>query len=201
MKTREGGMPDEKMWADFFQPEQILETLGLSSATGDAVDFGCGYGTFALAAARIIAGTVHAIDIEPEMVATTRSKAEAEGLHNIETILRDFVGEGTGLPDQSVEYAMLFNILHAEDPGLLLNEAFRILRPGSLLAIIHWNFDPTTPRGPAMEIRPRPEQCRAWAEEAGFHLRQPGIIDLPPHHYGLVFERPKEINPIVTDTL
>jgi ubiquinone/menaquinone biosynthesis C-methylase UbiE len=193
MKTRESGMPKEEMWAGFFDPEAILKKLDLECEVRSLVDFGCGYGTFALAAARIIAGTVHAIDIEPEMVATTRSKAEAEGLHNVETILRDFVGEGTGLPDQSVDYAMLFNILHAEDPGLLLNEAFRILRPGSLLAIIHWNFDPTTPRGPAMEIRPRPEQCRAWAEEAGFHLRQPGIIDLPPHHYGLVFERPKEI--------
>ncbi len=189
MKTRESGMPDEEMWAGFFIPEAILEKLGLAPELRNLVDFGCGYGTFALAAARIITGTVHAIDIEPEMVATTRSKAEAEGLHNVETILRDFVGEGTGLKDQSADYAMLFNILHAENPGVLLTEAFRILRPGGLLAVIHWNFDPTTPRGPSMAIRPRPEQCRDWAEEAGFHLRQSGIIDLPPHHYGLVFER------------
>ena len=40
-----------------------------------------------------------------------------------------------------------------------------------------------------MAIRPRPEQCCQWAEEAGFRLRAPGIIDLPPYHYGMVLER------------
>ncbi|OHB26112.1 MAG: methyltransferase type 11 [Desulfuromonadaceae bacterium GWC2_58_13] len=192
MKTRESGMPEEEMWAEFFTPEAILEKLGLTPGVRSLVDFGCGYGTFALAAARIIAGKVQAIDIEPEMVAATRNKAEAEGLDNVEAILRDFVGEGTDLTDQSVDYVMLFNILHAEDPDHLLKEAFRILRPGGLLAVIHWNFDPTTPRGPSMTIRPKPEQCRAWAEDAGFHLRSPGVIELPPYHYGLVFERPTE---------
>lgn len=193
MKTRESGMPDEEMWEGFFSSMATLEKLGLSPEVRNLVDFGCGYGTFALAAARVISGVVHAIDIEPGMVATTRSRAETEGLRNIKAVLRDFVGEGTGLPDQSVDYAMLFNILHAEGPGLLLNEAFRILRPGGLLAVIHWNFDPTTPRGPSMDIRPKPEQCRAWAKEAGFYLQQPGLIDFPPYHYGLVFERPKEV--------
>ncbi len=42
-----------------------------------------------------------------------------------------------------------------------------------------------------MEIRPRPEQCAAWAEAAGFRLLPPGVVDLPPYHYGLALERPK----------
>jgi len=41
-----------------------------------------------------------------------------------------------------------------------------------------------------MDVRPRPEQCRAWAERVGFRLRGPAIIDLPPYHYGMVLERP-----------
>ena len=45
---------------------------------------------------------------------------------------------------------------------------------------IHWNYDPSTPRGPSMSIRPRPEDCRDWAEAAGFRLLAPGIINLPP---------------------
>jgi hypothetical protein len=40
-----------------------------------------------------------------------------------------------------------------------------------------------------MEIRPRPEQCRDWALGAGFRLLAPGIIDLPPFHYGMVLEK------------
>jgi len=190
MKTRESGMPDESMWTDFFDAENVLRKLGLTSSCRDVVDFGCGYGTFTIPAARMISGTVHALDIEPEMVQATAAKAQEAGLNNVETCLRDFVAEGTGLPDASVDYVMLFNILHAERPEALLREALRVLKPGGKLGIIHWNYDPTTPRGPAMAIRPRPEQCREWAERAGFTLVTPGIIDLPPFHYGMTLLRP-----------
>jgi hypothetical protein len=67
MKTRESGMPEESMWQGFFDPEAVLGKLGLSSACGNVVDFGCGYGTFTIPAARIVRGTVFAFDIEVEM--------------------------------------------------------------------------------------------------------------------------------------
>ncbi|MDD4116977.1 MAG: hypothetical protein PHI39_02040 [Kiritimatiellae bacterium] len=89
-----------------------------------------------------------------------------------------------GLPPDSVEYAMLFNLLHAEDPRCLLAEAWRILAPGGRLGVIHWNHDPATPRGPPMEIRPRPEDCRRWIAGAGFVLETPHV-ELPLHHYGI----------------
>ena len=189
MKTRESGMPDEAIWDSFFDPAVVLSTLGLTSACGDVVEFGCGYGTFSIRAARIVAGTVHAMDVEREMIGVTHSKARAASLSNVNTCLRDFAAEGTGLPDYSVDYAMLFNILHAECPGVLLTEAHRVLRPGGKAAIMHWNYDATTPRGPSVEIRPRPEQCQAWAESVGFGLLDPGIVDLPPYHYGMVLEK------------
>jgi len=80
---------------------------------------------------------------------------------------------------------MLFNILHAEDPLAILAEAKHILAPGGRVGIIHWNYDETTPRGPSIAIRPRPEQCRDWLVEAGFELAGP-MIALPPYHYGWV---------------
>ena len=184
MKAHESGMPEESLWATFFTPEEVLHKLGLPTA-GDVVDFGCGYGTFTIPAAKITTGTVYALDIDPEMVAATK----AAGLPNVRVSCRDFVADGTGLPDSSVDYAMLFNILHAECPDKLLREAYRVLVAGGKLGIVHWNYDTTTPRGPAMAIRPRPEQCREWAESAGFSLLPPGIINLPPYHYGMALER------------
>ena len=50
-------------------------------------------------------------------------------------------------------------------------------------------FDPATPRGPSMGIRPRPEQCREWTRQAGFELIQPHV-DLPPYHYGIAGRKP-----------
>src|SRR5208282_1998215 len=54
---------------------------------------------------------------------------------------------------------------------------------------MHWNHDPATPRGPSMTIRPRPEQCRAWAIEAGFEPIGAEQIELPPYHYGMTFRK------------
>jgi SAM-dependent methyltransferase len=189
MKTRESGMPEEQVWAGFFDPEVVLRALGLSGGCGAVVDFGCGYGTFAIPAARIAGGPVYAFDIEPEMVRRTAARAAAEGLCNVVARQHDFISAGTGLPDGSVGCALLFNILHCEQPDLLLREALRVLAPGGRLAVMHWNHDPSTPRGPSMAIRPPPEQCRAWALEAGFEDELP-LICLPPYHFGIVFRKP-----------
>ncbi len=185
MKTRESGMPDEKMWQSFFDPEKILTALKLDKNVRDAVDFGCGYGTFAIPAAHRIKGTLYGFDIDAKMIEECNRRAHQENINNIRLFVRDFVKDGTGLPSESIDYAMLFNILHAKNPLLLLREAWRILDFGGCLAIIHWNYDPNTPRGPSMDIRPRPADCQKWIEQAGFEVEN-GIIDLPSHHYGLV---------------
>ncbi len=182
-------MPEENLWATFFDAPAILDHLGLTDPQADVVEFGCGYGTFTMAAAARTRGIVYALDIDPLMLETTQAKARAAGLANIQTLLRDFVNDGTGLPDGSVTCALLFNILHAENPVGLLREAWRVLRPSGRVGVIHWNYDPSTPRGPALAIRPRPSQCQAWTRQAGFELFLPWV-NLPPHHYGLVGRKP-----------
>jgi ubiquinone/menaquinone biosynthesis C-methylase UbiE len=189
MKIYNSGMPGEKMWDSFFNPPSILSKLQLTSDCKDVVEFGCGYGTFTIPAAGIIKGNIFAIDIEQEMLDSTQQEASKLHFTNIKYILRDFVNDGTGLPENSVDYAMVFNILHYEEPVKLLEEAFRVLRIGGTLGIIHWNYDPETPRGPEMSIRPKPEQCNQWAEEAGFEMTGDGIIDLPPYHYGMALRK------------
>ncbi len=180
-------MPEREMWERFFDPVKILTMLGINSQTGDVAEFGCGYGTFTIPAAKIIKGKIYAMDIEPEMIRITREEAKKNGLSNVQTVLLDFITEGSGLKDGSVDYAMLFNILHLEKPMVLINEARRILKAGGKLGIIHWNYDPATPRGPSINIRPKPEDCIKWAEEAGF--RNPIRYDLKPYHYGIVLEK------------
>lgn len=180
-------MPPQDTWDSFFDVERILDALRLDASHQDVLEFGCGYGTFTLPAARRISGKVMALDLDPEMIEITRRRAEEAGLENIDYCLRDFIADGSGLSDGRVDYAMLFNILHGEEPMNLLTEARRNLCPGGLLGIIHWNYDETTPRGPPLDIRPTPEQCLAWAEEAGLTAGSE-IIDLPPHHYGFVMK-------------
>lgn len=187
MKIRESGMPERAMWEQLFDPQNILVTLGVDKQTTDVAEFGCGYSTFTIPAAKIIKGKIYAFDIEPDMIRLTKEEAEKQGLSNVETIQRDFIAEGSGLPDESVDYVMLFNILHLEGPVVLLTEAWRILKDAGRVGIIHWNYDPKTPRGPSMEIRPRPYQCIEWATRAGF--ADPKQFDLKPHHYGIVMSK------------
>ena len=190
MKVRDSGMPEEEMWSGFFDPAEVLSVFGLDRGVQDLVEFGCGYGTFTLAAAGIAAGTVYALDIEPEMVDVVRQKCDEAGIDNVRAEVRDIVAQGIGLAENSMDVALLFNILHHEEPVALMKEALRVLKPNGMLAVIHWNYDPTTPRGPAMEIRPRPEQCIEWGREAGFRFNEQNSYDLPPYHYGLLFKKP-----------
>jgi SAM-dependent methyltransferase len=189
MKVRDSGMPDEERWDSFFGPNKVLSLFGLGKETRDVVEFGCGYGTFTLAAAQLISGTVHALDIEPEMIRSVEEKCHREGVVNVRPELRDFVENGTGLSDAVVDVVLLFNILHHDQPIQLLTEALRILKPGGECAVIHWNYDLSTPRGPNMEIRPCPEQCIAWGIEAGFTFYPQDRFDLKPYHYGLLFRK------------
>ncbi len=188
MRIRESGMPDEEVWASFFDVDLILDQLMDRSPPGDIVEFGCGYGTFTISAAQRTGGILHALDIDPAMVRLTRERAHTAGLANVRACVRDFIAAGTGLADASVSFAMLFNILHAEEPQRLLEEAFRVLVPGGVVGVIHWNHDPSTPRGPSMNIRPRSEDCRRWTQAAGFELGP--LLDFPPYHFGFTGRKP-----------
>jgi SAM-dependent methyltransferase len=183
-------MPAIEQWESYFDPAGILDSLGFRHLSGDVIEFGCGYGTFTLAAASRISGRVHALDIDPVMVASTAVRASRSGLNNVVAEQRDFVENGCGREAQSASVALLFNILHIEDPVGLLKEAHRVLRVGGLVGVIHWNYDVRTPRGPSLTIRPRPEQCRGWAEEAGLRWMRDQVLPGSPWHWGMVLERP-----------
>ncbi len=191
MKIRESGMPQPEVWHSFFDPPAVLAQMGLDARATNVVDFGCGYGTFSIAAARCVSGTVHALDIDPAMLRIARLNAQQAGVTNINFTEQDFVVHGAALANASADYVMVFNILHLEQPVALLQEARRILRPGGTIGVVHWNYDARTPRGPPMDIRPQPQQCIEWAQQAGLRTRsQSAVIDLPPYHYGIRLSLP-----------
>ena len=185
MKIRDSGMPEESYWESFFDTQFIFSQLQFDETVRDAVEFGSGYGTFTIPAAKIIKGNLYAFDIETEMMSILRKKIQNEKLSNIKIQQTDFVKEGTKLNDESVDYAMLFNILHAENPVALLKQAYRILKHNGKVGVIHWIYSESTPRGPSLDIRPKPEQCIEWLLQAGFKLGSE-VIQLPPYHYGIV---------------
>ena len=188
-KGRDSGMPVVEQWESYFDAAGVLDSFGFGRLSGDAIEFGCGYGTFTVVAARRIQGTLFALDIDPLMVAATAARVLQADLKNVVVEQRDFVTQGCGRNPLSASLVLLFNILHIEDPVGLLKEAHRVLRVGGQVAIIHWNHDVRTPRGPPLNIRPRPEQCRAWGEEAGLRWVRDERLPGSPWHWGMLLEK------------
>ena len=189
MNIRESGMPELEKWESFFDPTAVLGFFNLSHKDKTIIDFGCGYGTFSIPAAEISQGHVYALDNNEAFLDECQQRAKDKVLKKVHCVLRDFIGQGTGLNSDFADFVMLFNILHAENPTAILHEAYRVLAPDGKAAVIHWNYDSSTPRGPSMDIRPKPEQCQSWMIEAGFELLKP-FIDLPPYHYGILGKKP-----------
>jgi SAM-dependent methyltransferase len=187
-KGRDSGMPALEQWESYFDVAGVLESLGCRDLDGDAIEFGCGYGTFTIPLARRTSGTVFALDIDPLMVAATAARTLHHGLKNIIVEQRDFVAQGCGRESGSAALVLLFNILHIEDPVSLFKEAHRVLRCGGIIGVIHWNHDARTPRGPPLDIRPEPERCRAWGEQAGLRWVRDQALPGSPWHWGMVFE-------------
>ena len=100
------------------------------------LDFGCGPGHCAIAAARMVGakGKVYALDIHPLAAQSVEKKAKKEGLTNITTIISD---RDTGLPDQSIDVALAYDMIHmVKDKQALKKELHRVLKPNGLLSVL-----------------------------------------------------------------
>ena len=189
MKVRESGMPEEAYWEKLFDVRLILDRLGIDARLRSVVEMGCGYRTFSIPVARRISGVLTTFDIDEAMLERSRQRTTAAGSHNVRYVARDVFADGFGGEAGSKDACLLLNIPRCEEPVRLLAEAARVVRPGGMVLIIHWRYDPATPRGPSMEIRPKPEQIIEWAKATGLLEVEGTAIELPPWHYGLRLRR------------
>jgi ubiquinone/menaquinone biosynthesis C-methylase UbiE len=114
--------------------EAELQSLGLKPGWS-VLDFGCGPGQYAIAAARVVgdAGTVQALDLHPTALDMVEQKAATLNLGNVDTIYSDL---HTGLDDKSLDAALLFEVLGGRrDIRDLLLELHRVLKRSGKLHV------------------------------------------------------------------
>lgn len=106
-----------------------LEWLDGVNLTGKTViDYGCGSGVLALAAAKLGARRVQAVDTDPQALTATRANAEANGLGTrIATFLPD------ALPPAAAD-VLLANIL-AQPLVILAPTLAALVKPGGMLVL------------------------------------------------------------------
>jgi SAM-dependent methyltransferase len=187
-------MPDAEWWEALWpQPEKVLADLGIEPGM-DVVDLCCGDGLFTAPLTRT-ARHVVAIDIDSEMLDAARSRIAAAGAANCEFVEGDAYAV-VELVHGPVDFVLMANTFHGVPDKLRLARAVEtILKPGGRFAIINWHQHPreqTTvlgqPRGPRTEMRMSPADVATTVEPAG--LKSIGVIELPPYHYGAIFEKP-----------
>jgi arsenite methyltransferase len=100
------------------------------------LDLGSGAGLDVLLSARRVSpgGHAYGVDMTDEMLALANANRERSGVTNA-TFLKGTI-ENVPLPDASVDVVISNCVINlAEDKGAVINEAFRVLRPGGLFAV------------------------------------------------------------------
>ncbi len=100
------------------------------------LDLGSGAGLDVLLSARRVSpgGHAYGVDMTDEMLALANSHKEKAGVTNA-TFLKGTI-EAVPLPDSSVDVVISNCVINlAEDKAAVINEAFRVLRPGGRFAV------------------------------------------------------------------
>jgi len=116
----------------FINPARILREIGLREGQ-TMLDYGCGIGVFTIPASKIVGddGVVYALDINPLCIRVIEKEIGKRGIANVKTILS---GRETGLPDESVDVVLVYDVLQMiTDRGRLMEELHRVLKPGGSL--------------------------------------------------------------------
>ena len=110
---------------------------------GDTViDFGCGIGNYAFAAALAVGetGTVYALDVKTEILHDLRREAAERGIAQLipapshEDAQMDY-------PDGSADVILIYDLIHAlKDRARFLSESRRVLKDGGILSILPFHM-------------------------------------------------------------
>ncbi len=119
---------------DLISPRRdVLEEVGIKPGFY-VLDYGCGPGGYISALAKLVgtSGRIYALDINPLAIRAVQKIALRERIENLETIRSD---RETGLPDNSLDVVLLYDVFHGlSNPNGVLEEIHRVLKPDGILS-------------------------------------------------------------------
>ena len=185
-------MPDADWWQSSWpDPAKVLAEMGVEPGMV-VIDLCCGDGLFTVPLVRI-AKRVYAIDIDPAILDRARARVAEAGAANCEFLVANAMAVDTVVPEP-VDYVFLANTFHGIPDQLGVARAVAAsLKPHGQLGIVNWHYRPREetvvlgqPRGPKTEMRIDADKVVAIVKPAGLLLDR--TVELPPYHYGVVFE-------------
>ena len=175
-----------KVTRSLIQPQEILNQLDLHNNMKIA-DFGCGNGYFSIPLAKIVTqGKIFSLDVIKETLEAVKSRANMEGIENIEIIHCNLEILGSSkLENESMDLVLLRNILfQSQKKSDILKEAKRVLKPEGKLVLLEWVPGASlAPNGGWMITK---EESISLVEAENILFDKELVLD--NQHYGLVFK-------------
>lgn len=173
----------------FSAPEKNIEQLNLQPNQIIA-DFGAGSGAYTIAAAKAMNGTgkVYAIDVQKDLLTRLENTCKEAHVSNVSFVWGNLeqVG-GTKLRDQSVDVAILSNVLfQTPDKKGVIEEIKRVLKQGGTLLVIDWTASYSN-MGPSSEQVFSELEARKLVEASMFTFDR--TLNAGNFHYGLIFKK------------
>jgi ubiquinone/menaquinone biosynthesis C-methylase UbiE len=178
----------EALWPD---PAGVLAAVGLRPGM-DVIDLCSGDGWFTLQIAKV-ARHVSAIDIDPNLLEVARHRLLESGVANCKFI----AGEAYDIAQLTTpaDFVFMANAFHGvPDRAQLAHAVKNALKADGSFVIVNWHKHPREetpilgePRVPKTELRMSPEETIKFVEGCGLKFTK--IVEVPPYHYGVVFNR------------
>lgn len=167
------------------KPEQVVRSLGLQPGAQVAdVGAGGGYFTFRLAEAVGPSGKVYAVDVDPEMIAYLKQRAQEEEYVNVEVI--EGAPDDPFLPEGKVGLVFLCNTYHHLRARVAyFTRVRKYLSVGGRVAIVEFNRKGWLRRW--WSHGTQEDVIRHEMQAAGYQLQQE-FHYLPKQHF-LVFSQ------------
>lgn len=167
-------------------PETALDKIGINSGMTVA-DVGAGVGYFTIRLANRVGanGKVYAVDVQPEMLAIMRQRAQKAGLKNIVAVLGS---EGDPkLPKDTLDLVLLVDVYHefSQPQKMLQRMGEALKKDGRLIVLEYRKEDPHIPI--RSEHKMSVDEVRTEIQAEGFRLEKV-LHDLPRQHI-LIFRK------------
>jgi ubiquinone/menaquinone biosynthesis C-methylase UbiE len=173
----------------FSSPEKNIEQFNVDPGMSVA-DLGSGAGFYSIALGKAVgpSGKVYSVDIQKDLLEKLQHDAAAADVHNIKLIWGDLdEPKSSTLHDNFVDRVVVANVLfQIEEKDTLLEEAYRILKPGGKLLFVDWS-DSYGGLGPKPEDIVKEDVAQTILESHRFTFVKD--IQTGDHHYGFVVKK------------
>jgi ubiquinone/menaquinone biosynthesis C-methylase UbiE len=171
---------------NFIDPLLVISQLDINPGSIVA-DFGCGAGFFSIPLSQASGkeGMVYSLDVLPQALESVESKARLGGITNIITKRVNLEKlKGSCLGDEIADWVIMKDMLFQnKNKEVIVEEAYRVLKPGGKALIIEWN-NKNLAVGPDKNIRISTEELMEMVKRKKFTVEK--VVKAGNFHYGMV---------------